>query len=522
MQPIVGVMTDNSKSKWGRRRPFMLGGVIIVAFCLIFLGWTSQLVGTLVQDPGSAKTWTIVTAVLCIYVLDFAINAVQSACRSLIVDTLPISKQQLGSAWASRMIAVGHLAGYAVGTVDLPWLFGKTFGDTQFKQLCLFAAVFFTMTVGVTCWAVEERILVSSRDADVKSGALKTVAQIIKTAMNLPERIQAICWVQFWAWIGWFPFLFYSATWVGEVYFRYHPETDAKASTDALGEVGRVGSLSLVAYTIVTFLASVTIPWLVRSPADESSKASENFTPRPPPILEPAMKVLMPIITYYRDNKPDLLTAWQYSHLIFAGAMCLAPFVRSIGMATILVSLCGIPWALACWAPFAFMGIEINRLTTNPPTSSQTNGHYRRPSAAEDLASPAPSPTFLRLNHLDRDIEDDPEPLSAPLHLHSGSNADDPASTGETAGVYLGILNLFTTLPQFVGTFMSMIVFSILEPGRSPELHEDHSKEDVEKAADSPNAIAVCLFIGALSAAGAAFATGRMRRKGGASGSGKY
>lgn len=38
-------------------------------------------------------------AVLSIYALDFAINAVQASCRSLIVDTLPIPKQQLGSAW---------------------------------------------------------------------------------------------------------------------------------------------------------------------------------------------------------------------------------------------------------------------------------------------------------------------------------------------------------------------------------------------------------------------------------------
>lgn len=42
---------------------------------------------------------TISLAVLSIYALDFAINAVQSSCRSLIVDTLPIPKQQSGSAW---------------------------------------------------------------------------------------------------------------------------------------------------------------------------------------------------------------------------------------------------------------------------------------------------------------------------------------------------------------------------------------------------------------------------------------
>ena len=180
----------------------MFGGVIVVALCLIVLGWTSELVGIFVSDTDFKKTCTIALAVLSIYAVDFAINAVQSSCRSLIVDTLPISKQQLGSAWASRMVAVGHLFGYAVGTIDLQIIFGKTLGDSQFKQLCVIAAFFFLTAVGITCYAVEERILVSAKDADVKSGILKTLSTIVKTTMNLPDRIQAICWVQFWAWIG--------------------------------------------------------------------------------------------------------------------------------------------------------------------------------------------------------------------------------------------------------------------------------------------------------------------------------
>ncbi|KAL9636728.1 MAG: hypothetical protein Q9164_002643 [Protoblastenia rupestris] len=492
MQPVVGVLADNSKSKWGRRRPFMLGGTLIVAICLLVLGWTSEIVALFVSEPDTVNSCTIALAILSIYVVDFAINAVQSSCRSLIVDTLPISKQQLGSAWATRMIAIGHLIGYGIGTIDLLKIFGHMLGDSQFKQLTFISAVFFTFSVCITCWAVEERVLISAREDNTKPSAWKTLSKILKTTFNLPDRIQAICWVQFWAWIGWFPFLFYSTTWVGEVYFRYHPETNAKASTDTLGDVGRVGSLSLVVFSIITFLGSVALPWVVKSPESASNRP---FTPRPPPGLRP-------LISLFQNRKPELVTAWQWSHLIFAGAMCLAPFVKSLRMATIIVSICGIPWALACWAPFAFMGIEINRLTA--PTTMLANGStYRRipnPNDPGHFISPATSPT-LRLHHLDRDIEDDKDDDLAP---HDNS-------TGETAGIYLGILNLFTTLPQFVGTFISMIVFSILEPGKSPELHEDGTHEDIQQAADKPNGIAVCLFIGAVSAVGAAYATRRMK-----------
>jgi solute carrier family 45 protein 1/2/4 len=62
-------------------------------------------------------------------------------------------------------------------------------------------------------------------------------------------------------------------------------------------------------------------------------------------------------------------------------------------------------------------------------------------------------------------------------------------------------------LPQFVGTFISLIVFSILEPGKSPELAEGGG--EVKK--EGVNGIAVCLFIGAVSTLGAAYATRRLR-----------
>ena len=79
-----------------------------------------------------------------------------------------------------------------------------------------------------------------SKGIEKDEGMLSLLSQIYTTVMHVPERIQAICWVQFWSWIGWFPILFYGSTWVGEIYLRYEaPETTQ--SKDALNEVGRHG-----------------------------------------------------------------------------------------------------------------------------------------------------------------------------------------------------------------------------------------------------------------------------------------
>ena len=205
MQPIVGVVADRSTSRFGRRRPFMLGGTVLVAIFLLLLGWTKEVVRYFVAGEERAKRWTVVAAVLSIYGIDFAINAVQGSCRGLVVDTLPGSKQQQGMSWASRMVAVGSLVGYAAGAVDLKRVFGAWLGDTQFKQLTGVAAITLCVAVGTTSWAVTERVRVKGgEEEDEGISAVEVVKTIVKTAVDLPRGIQAICAVQFWAWIGMF------------------------------------------------------------------------------------------------------------------------------------------------------------------------------------------------------------------------------------------------------------------------------------------------------------------------------
>ncbi|KAI0135395.1 MFS general substrate transporter [Daldinia grandis] len=478
VQPIVGALADESTSKWGRRRPFIVIGAILSSLCLLTLGFTKEIIEYFVPDEKVAQTFTISAAVLSIYAVDFSINAVMSAARSLVVDTLPIDKQQTGSAWGSRMSAIGHGIAYATGAVDLPSLLGTSLGDTQFKQLTVIAALGLVLTCGITSWAVTERILIAPRhDPRRDEGGFKVVSQIWSTILNLPPRIRAICMAQFWAWIGWFPFLFYSTTWIGETYIRSDTSRGVKDSEDALGEIGRVGSEAFIIYSIITFFGSWILPMVIRSPDDES------YTRRPPQSLRGVME-------RFNKYKPDLLTAWMCAHATFAGAMLFAPFAHSFRFATILVCLCGLPWNIASWAPSAFLGVEVNKLSG----ATGSNSSYRRLShdsnvELEELNDPA-SPSVL-----------DPEGLHA---------ASKSGSSGQLSGVYFGILNIYTTIPQFIGTILSTIIFSILEPGKSPELaHNAHPDE--HHSTDGPNAISICLFIGACSAIVAVFATRKLK-----------
>ncbi|KAL0474226.1 hypothetical protein QR685DRAFT_430849 [Neurospora intermedia] len=482
VQPIIGVIADQSKSRWGRRRPVIVIGSIITALALMALGFTKEIVAYFIWDPTYARACTIAVAVLSLYCVDFAINAVMSCARSLVVDTLPIQKQQSGAAWASRMGSLGHIIGYGMGAIDLLQLFGTSLGDTQFKQLTVIAALGMLVTSSVTCWAVTERVLVTVRpDPRRQSGRFKVVRQIVSTLITLPPRIRAICYAVFWSWIGWFPFIIYSSTWVGETYFRYDVPADTRDSSDALGDMGRIGSTALTVYSTVTFISAWILPPFIRAPEDNT------FTHRPPASIASLVETV-------NKYKPDLLSAWIASHLMFAFAMFLTPFAASFRFATVLVALCGIPWSIAMWAPTTFLGVEVNKLSgapdpMSPGATSATNPSYRR----------------LSTSSIEMRFVNEPAAAGAVDEATAGNS-----STGELSGIYFGILNIYTTIPQFIATFMSSIVFAILEPGKSPELATDAHPSEHAKT-DGPNAIAVCMFIGAISSLVAAYATAKMR-----------
>lgn len=179
--------------------------------------------------------------------------------------------------------------------------------------------------------------------------------------------------------------------------------------------------------------------------------------------------------------------------------MIFAPFARSRAVATVLVAICGIPWAISGWAPFAFMGVEINRLAMNIPPSSRSSVTMITSASVRNAESEL---DVLRLNHHDSDSDTDEE---------SGSASSNIPSTGELAGIYLGVLNVYTTLPQFVGTFISWIVFTVLEPGSRKRDEAAQDSQWMNLDSDSPNAISVCLCIGSISALIAAEATRRLR-----------
>ncbi|EFQ98966.1 hypothetical protein MGYG_01978 [Nannizzia gypsea CBS 118893] len=350
------------------------------------------------------------------------------------------------------------------------------------------------------------------------------LSRLFQTIVSLPPRIKVICWAQFWAWIGkdlypqiilelqgWFPFLFYGSIWIEEVSFHQGAsKSDLQNSKNLLAYFGRLGSLAFVIFSSVALLASIILPLGVCS----TEYLKSSFSPM----------ITLAIGRYFKRIPvlyPDLETAWMVSHIVYAGTMLLAPLTGSAGFATFLVALCGISWAISCWAPFTFIGEEVNRLfvpvtSRDPNVTMITSATYPRQQGTSRSAS------------RDRDLSDVEQDDGVLMlnHGYDGSDSEDEGSevpyanvsTGELAGIYIGILKVHTTLPQLLSMFC-WVIFGAFEPKladsretQAASVKGQFAPNDMDVNISGPNASGLRLFVGALGALLAAEFARRLKR----------
>lgn len=457
VQPYVGLKSDNCRLRWGKRRPFIIGGAAATILSLMVLAWAKEIIGGFLgifgANPEShfVKTSVMLFAVLFVYVLDFAINVIQAGVRAYIVDVAPTHQQESANAWLMRSAGIGNILGYLAGYINLPdylpWL-----GDSQFKVLCAIASFVMALTVGVSCSACSERDpQFDTAPANQQDGVIAFFRGLARSVRKLPPQIKKVCTVQFFAWIGWFPFLFYITTYVGEIYADPYFEEDPHlpdSKIDGILEDGtRIGTRALLIFAITTFVASVILPFVI-PPTFQPPEPERPITPATPmtPTTPHSMngssyfalshapkgskKTFMDRVSSSMESLQiqslTLRRSWFLSHILFAVLMGLTFFVRSTWGATILVGAIGIPWCITNWAPFAIISSEISK----------------RDAIRRGIIKPR-----------DREAQ-----LIA--------EGEDDGSGADSAGVVLGIHNVAIAAPQVIATLISAILFKILQKPR--------------------------------------------------------
>ena len=218
LQPCFGSWSDQLQSRWGRRKPFIITGTLILVISILSLAWAKSLSRLLVfasATPATHRACLVTITMFSTLSMWVAVQPVQIGLRTLITDDCTKSEQAKANAWAggySNLAAAwANLAAY----MDLLPHAGVPYRSdhTIFMDLSLLASLVLTITIAVSCVSVREKRLPSamSTPAGIASHAASLRA-MWRLIFGKPSQIRTVYLVQFFAWLGWFPFLYYAVT----------------------------------------------------------------------------------------------------------------------------------------------------------------------------------------------------------------------------------------------------------------------------------------------------------------------
>jgi len=231
--PIVGTWSDQSESKWGRRRPIIVAGLVSTIVAGLLYAGAKQILG-----PGDGAMYL---AASMQWVLDFTINAMQTPFRALVADLASPQQQLPMQIFFAIVCALGCFIAFSIM---------KLYEVAIHHMLEL---MFIVLLVNVACVALA---LCVAREKQYKrtgssSSSSNPCAGMCGTIKGQPMVFYTLIFVQCMVWLGNTFWGSYGKEWFTHCVFPGDPEAPEGsagremyiAGADAFASAGQWGAL---------------------------------------------------------------------------------------------------------------------------------------------------------------------------------------------------------------------------------------------------------------------------------------
>ncbi|KAH6648861.1 major facilitator superfamily domain-containing protein [Truncatella angustata] len=330
-QPYFGGWSDQCRSSWGRRKPFILIGTVALVFSMLCLAWADSIVNLSTQaflprntSNGVIEATLAIISMLLTFIIFVAIQAIQVGLRALITDNCTPIQQAEANTWAGRHINFAGVLAYLAAYLDLPRHINGI-GKTVFAHTSILTIVYLTMTITITCWYSTEKQYAAPTSNRIRHSA--SFRMLRSLSLGPYTQVRTICVVQFFSWLGWFPLLFYTVTYV----------TSLQGSHTA--EYGDMGALAPLVHSIISLIVAGLLPNRLSTGVSSSEINSAVWL-----------------------NSRNI---WIASNCIFAISMLSTFFVTSAFGTVLLFSIVGVSWAVTSRVPYTLLAEELSRPSTH-------------------------------------------------------------------------------------------------------------------------------------------------------------
>lgn len=308
VQPMIGVISDNTKSRFGRRRPYLLAGAVITAIALWAFPHSagiSDFFSNLLHIQFPAWGGVLFAAIM-IWIIDACINIAQGPYRSLIPDVVPKEQHAQANSYISLAIGLGSVVAMLVAPMLNHFFNYQMPRDAQFAM----AGIAFVLAMVWTCLTIKEKSSLNSSN-DTNEEEQQTFMEKLKDFFLLSPEVAKICTMQFFTWIGMMCLLIYfSAFAIHTVYNVPDGVSNADAENFAM--------LGLAVFNLVCFLIAIPIGALANK---------------------------------YGNKKVHIISMLSMA----AAYLGLAFFKHNPAAVLFFMALSGIGWASVCALPFAML-----------------------------------------------------------------------------------------------------------------------------------------------------------------------
>ena len=262
VQPIIGALSDNTFTKFGRRIPYLFFGALFGSIGLILLP-KSEFLGNLLGS--NMPVWLpLFIAAIFIWMIDACVNAAQGPYRALIPDNIQKNQHAIANSFLSFAIGLGSVV--AAGTAPfLKWAFNYQMSiDAQFTM----AGVAFTLGMLWTCFTFREQIPSKEQMMEQKLEAKKTVSKSfienVKEFLSSSPEVGKICTIQFFAWIGLMSMMIFFTQYVTHILYQVPntaelSEAIVKTFEGSIVESQNFASICFAFFNLICFVIAIPI-----------------------------------------------------------------------------------------------------------------------------------------------------------------------------------------------------------------------------------------------------------------------
>ena len=251
VQPIIGVMSDRTGHRWGRRTPYFLIGAVMCSLGLFLMPLSN----------------TVLMAFSLMFLLDVGNNVTMEPYRAYVNDRLDPDQRGWGFLSQSAFTGLAQTLAYLAPSI----LVGLGISQTaavrgtipQFVVISFWIGAF--LSIGTIIWSmlrVPELPLSQkekARIAALPKGVSATFAEISGAVKDMPQQMRTMAWMSLFQWYAMCGLWGYATNSVARSAFH---TADNQSTEFQLAQLlyGKVGAL----YNFVAFLTAFMMPVLAK------------------------------------------------------------------------------------------------------------------------------------------------------------------------------------------------------------------------------------------------------------------